>query len=137
VRTPEQNCRRCESVDTSRNSGPYRRRCHSDDRRKAALHGVTCERKPSLLININRQPDSNTVKVANEVHSEIDKIRQTLPKASRSNRFTDQSLIVNQSISSVRDAIPARPHLASIILVVFLRGLGHFDSCRAGDSRSR
>jgi CzcA family heavy metal efflux pump len=82
---------------------------------------VTANGKPSLLININRQPDSNTVLVANEVHAEIDKIRQTLPKGIKIEPFYDQSLIVNQSISSVRDAILLGLILASIILVVFLR----------------
>ncbi|PYX34000.1 MAG: AcrB/AcrD/AcrF family protein, partial [Acidobacteria bacterium] len=85
---------------------------------------VTANGKPSLLININRQPDSNTVKVANEVHAEIDKIRQTLPKGIQVQPFYDQSLIVNQSISSVRDAILLGLILASIILVVFLRDWG-------------
>jgi CzcA family heavy metal efflux pump len=85
---------------------------------------VTANGKPSLLININRQPDSNTVKVANEVHAEIDRIRQTLPKGIQIEPFYDQSLIVNQSISSVRDAILLGLILASIILVVFLRDWG-------------
>jgi len=85
---------------------------------------VTANGKPSLLININRQPDSNTVLVANEVHAEIDKIRQTLPKGIKIEPFYDQSLIVNQSISSVRDAILLGLILASIILVVFLRDWG-------------
>ncbi len=85
---------------------------------------VTANGKPSLLININRQPDSNTVQVANEVHAEIEKIRQTLPKSIQIQPFYDQSLIVNQSISSVRDAILLGLILASIILVVFLRDWG-------------
>jgi CzcA family heavy metal efflux pump len=85
---------------------------------------VTANGKPSLLININRQPDSNTVQVANEVHAEIEKIRQTLPKGIQIQPFYDQSLIVNQSISSVRDAILLGLILASIILVVFLRDWG-------------
>jgi CzcA family heavy metal efflux pump len=85
---------------------------------------VTANGKPSLLININRQPNSNTVQVANEVHAEIDKIRMTLPKGISIQPFYDQSLIVNQSITSVRDAILLGLILASIILVVFLRDWG-------------
>ena len=85
---------------------------------------VTANGKPSLLININRQPDSNTVQVANEVHAEIEKIRKTLPKSIQIQPFYDQSLIVNQSITSVRDAILLGLILASIILVVFLRDWG-------------
>ncbi len=33
---------------------------------------VTANGKPAVLLNINRQPDSNTVDVAKEVHAEID-----------------------------------------------------------------
>jgi CzcA family heavy metal efflux pump len=85
---------------------------------------VTANGKPSLLININRQPDSNTVQVADEVHAEIDRIRATLPRGVTMEPFYDQSEIVHQSISSVRDAILIGLVLASIILVVFLRDWG-------------
>jgi len=85
---------------------------------------VTANGKASLLININRQPDSNTVQVADEVHAEIDRIRATLPRGVTMQPFYDQSEIVHQSISSVRDAILIGLVLASIILVVFLRDWG-------------
>ncbi|MBZ5663708.1 MAG: efflux RND transporter permease subunit [Acidobacteriia bacterium] len=85
---------------------------------------VTANGKPSLLININRQPDSNTVQVADEVHTEIDRIRAALPHGVTMEPFYDQSEIVHQSISSVRDAILIGLVLASIILVVFLRDWG-------------
>jgi CzcA family heavy metal efflux pump len=85
---------------------------------------VTANGTPSLLFNINRQPDSNTVEVADEVHAEIDRIRQSLPKGVEIRPFYDQSLIVTQSIKSVRDAILIGLILASIILVVFLRDWG-------------
>ena len=85
---------------------------------------VTANGKPSLLININRQPDSNTVQVADEVHAEIDRIQKTLPRGIQIQPFYDQSLIVHQSIASVRDAILIGLVLASIILVVFLRDWG-------------
>ena len=85
---------------------------------------VTANGRPSILLNINRQPDSNTVEVADEVHAEIQKIQQSLPKGTQLQPFYDQSLIVNASISSVRDAILIGLILASIILVVFLRDWG-------------
>jgi CzcA family heavy metal efflux pump len=85
---------------------------------------VTANGKPSLLLNINRQPDSNTVQVADEVHTEIERIRATLPRGITIQPFYDQSLIVHQSIASVRDAILIGLVLASIILVLFLRDWG-------------
>jgi CzcA family heavy metal efflux pump len=85
---------------------------------------VTANGKPAVLLNLNRQPDSNTVQVADEVHAEVERIRKTLPPAVEIKPFYDQSLIVNASIKSVRDAILLGLVLASIILVVFLRDWG-------------
>jgi multidrug efflux pump subunit AcrB len=85
---------------------------------------VTANGKPAVLLNINRQPDGNTVQVADEVHSEIERIRKTLPPGVDIQPFYDQSIIVNESIKSVRDAILVGLVLASIILVLFLRDWG-------------
>lgn len=85
---------------------------------------VTANGKPAVLLNINRQPDSNTVQVADGVHAEIESIRKSLPTGVGIQPFYDQSLIVNDSIKSVRDAILIGLILASIILVVFLRDWG-------------
>lgn len=81
---------------------------------------VTANGKPALLLNINRQPDSNTVQVAAEIHDEIERIRKTLPRGVDVQPFYDQSIIVGESINSVRDAILLGLILASIILVAFL-----------------
>ena len=85
---------------------------------------VTANGKPAVLLNVSRQPDSNTVQVANEVHDEIDRIRQSLPPGIKLLPFYDQSEIVVDSIKSVRDAILIGVILASLIMVVFLRDWG-------------
>jgi len=85
---------------------------------------VRANGKPAILLNINRQPDSNTVQVADEVHAEVDQIQKSLPPGIELRPFYDQSIIVNESIKSVRDAILLGLILASIILVVFLRDWG-------------
>jgi len=85
---------------------------------------VTANAKPAVLVSLNRQPESNTVQVANEVHQEIEQIRQSIPRSVELRAFYDQSLIVEASIKSVRDAILIGLILASIILVVFLRDWG-------------
>jgi len=85
---------------------------------------VTANGKPAVLININRQPDSNTVQVADEVHAQVEEIRKSLPPGIEIRPFYDQSIIVGDSIKSVRDAILLGLILASIILVVFLRDWG-------------
>ena len=85
---------------------------------------VRANGKPAVLLNINRQPDGNTVEVANEVHDEIEAIRKDLPGGIELQPFYDQSEIVQASIVSVRDAILIGLILASIIMVVFLRDWG-------------
>ena len=85
---------------------------------------VTANGKPSVLLSINRQPDGNTVAVANEVHAEVDRIRQSLPPGIHLEPFYDQSGLVVDSIHSVRDAILIGVLLASLIMVLFLRDWG-------------
>ncbi len=85
---------------------------------------VTANQKPAVLLNVSRQPDSNTVEVANEVHAEVERIRQTLPPGVKLEPFYDQSQIVTESIKSVRDAILIGLILASLIMVLFLRDWG-------------
>ncbi len=85
---------------------------------------VTANGKPAVLLNVNRQPDSNTLQVANEVHDLIQQISSTLPPDVKLQPFYDQSTIVRDSISSVRDAVLLGIILASIVLVLFLRDWG-------------
>src|SRR5277367_3313858 len=85
---------------------------------------VTANGKPAVLLNVYRQPDSNTVEVANAVHSEIAALAKDLPAGVHVNAFYDQSELVTESIRSVRDAILLGLVLASLIMVLFLRDWG-------------
>ena len=85
---------------------------------------VTANGKPGVLLSINRQPDSNTLSVATEVHDTVESLRKSLPPGVELLPFYDQSEIVSASIKSVRDAILIGLLLASIIMVLFLRDWG-------------
>ncbi len=85
---------------------------------------VTANGKPAVLLNLFRQPDSNTVAVADAVDLELSQIRKTLPAGVVLQTFYDQSSLVRDSISAVRDAILIGLVLAAIILVIFLRDWG-------------
>jgi multidrug efflux pump subunit AcrB len=85
---------------------------------------VTANGKPAVLLSISRQPESNTVEVANLVHQEIEGIRAKLPAGVDLNVFYDQSNIVRESIASVRDAIIIGLLLAGFIIWLFLRDVG-------------
>ncbi len=85
---------------------------------------VTANGKPAVLLSVNRQPNSNTVAVADEVHQEIANLRSTLPPGINLSVFYDQSDIVRQSIASVRDAIIIGLLLAGLVIWLFLRDWG-------------
>jgi multidrug efflux pump subunit AcrB len=85
---------------------------------------VTANGKPAVLVSINRQPSSNTVQVANEVHQEMQDILPSLPSGVDLRVFYDQSNIVSASIGSVRDAIIIGLFLAGLIIWLFLRDWG-------------
>ena len=85
---------------------------------------VRANRKPAVLLNVSRQPDSNTVTVAAAVRRELEGIRKSLPRGVQLHTFYDQSEIVGKSIESVRDAVLIGLVLASLIMVLFLRDWG-------------
>ncbi len=85
---------------------------------------VTANAKPSVLLNIFRQPAGNTVDVAAAVHTEIASLKKDLPPGVDIRPFYDQSELVTESINSVRDAILLGLILASLIMVLFLRDWG-------------
>src|SRR6185437_10524306 len=82
---------------------------------------VMANGKPSVLINIARQPASNTVAVANAIAAEITLLRAKLPPGVKLEPFYDQSELVRESIASVRDAILIGLFLACVVLFLFLR----------------
>ncbi|MDP9146578.1 MAG: efflux RND transporter permease subunit [Acidobacteriota bacterium] len=85
---------------------------------------VTANGKPAVLLSVNRQPTSNTLDVANEVHQQIQELSSSIPPGVHLEPFYDQSTIVHDSIASVRDAVLIGLLLSSIILVLFLRDWG-------------
>ena len=85
---------------------------------------VTANGKPAVLLSVNRQPQSNTLDVAKLVHDRIAELQPTLPPGVHLEAFYDQSTIVQESISSVRDAVLLGIILSAAILVLFLRDWG-------------
>ncbi len=81
---------------------------------------VTANGRPSVLLNIARQPASNTVAVADAVAAELASLKSKIPPGVTLAPFYDQSELVRQSIQSVRDAILIGLVLACIILFLFL-----------------
>jgi len=85
---------------------------------------VTAGGHPAALVNINRQPDANTVAVVDNVKAALNAMRGQIPKDVRVAAYYDQSLLVRDSINSVRDSILVGLLLSVVILYAFLRNWG-------------
>ncbi|HXL81601.1 MAG TPA: efflux RND transporter permease subunit [Pyrinomonadaceae bacterium] len=85
---------------------------------------VTADGHPAVLLNIRRQPNANTVTVTDEVKAELAAMQPQLPKDVKIAPFYDQSLLVRESMKSVRDSILIGLLLSVAILYAFLRNWG-------------
>lgn len=81
---------------------------------------VTANGRKAVLLNINRQPASNTIAVATAVQTKVEELKRVLPAGVSFEPYYDQSELVKESIRSVRDAILIGLFLACGILVLFL-----------------
>lgn len=84
---------------------------------------VTADGAESVLINIVRQPDANTVSVVAAVMEEVKAIRKALPTGTEIGVFYDQSVLVKEAVNSVRDAVLIGAGLAVVVLMMFLGNL--------------
>ena len=82
---------------------------------------VTANGKNAVLLYITRQLSGNTVAVADAVAAQVKELRAKLPRGVKLEPFYDQSQLVRDSISSVRDAICIGLFLACVVLFLFLR----------------
>src|SRR5204863_9468701 len=85
---------------------------------------VTADGHPAALVNINRQPAANTVAVVDEVSNTLASLHGQIPSDVHVAAYYDQSLLVRDSINSVRDAILIGLLLSIVILYAFLRNWG-------------
>src|SRR5438270_4713452 len=85
---------------------------------------ITAGIKPAALVKVNHQPDANTVAVVDEVRATLQSLHGQIPGDVRIAAYYDQSLLVRDSISSVRDSILIGLLLSIVILYAFLRNWG-------------
>jgi CzcA family heavy metal efflux pump len=84
---------------------------------------VTADGAESVLINIVRQPDANTITVNEGVNRELANLKPSLSTSAKFGVFYNQSTLINDAIGSVRDAVLIGAALAVIVLLLFLGDL--------------
>lgn len=91
------------------------------DGQAPAYNIVTANGRDAVLVNIRQQPDGNAVAIADAVNKELDDIRKTLPPDTKLSTYYDESLLVRDSIDSVRDSILLGLGLSMLVLLLFLK----------------
>lgn len=82
---------------------------------------VNADGHDAVLLQIYQQPGSNSVQIAKDVKDKLDSYHAQLPKGIKIANWYDQSRLVIDSATSVRDAILIGVGLAALVLLVFLR----------------
>ncbi len=84
---------------------------------------VSANGKESVLLNIIRQPEANSVLMAQGVKKEMAALKNVLPPNTKLGVFYDQSILVQSAIKSVSDAVLIGALLAVVVLIAFLRNV--------------
>lgn len=89
------------------------------------ITAATADGKPAVLFSILKQPGASTVEVSREVTKALGELSPSLPAHVSVKPFYDESDLLLESISSVRDAIVVGAVLSVVVLFLFL---GHIRS---------
>jgi CzcA family heavy metal efflux pump len=84
---------------------------------------ITAEGRDAVLFQINQQPGSSTVEIANNAETQLKLIKQKLAADIKIAKWYDQSDLIVASALSVRDALLIGLGLAIVTLLVFLRNV--------------
>ncbi|MDB5466128.1 MAG: hypothetical protein JWQ46_890, partial [Phenylobacterium sp.] len=82
---------------------------------------VTADGRDAVLVLVYQQPGGNTVQIAKSVQGVFQKARAQGPADMQAKAWYDQSDLILESASSLRNAIIIGVILAALVLLVFLR----------------
>ncbi|MEN6632910.1 MAG: efflux RND transporter permease subunit, partial [Candidatus Polarisedimenticolia bacterium] len=84
---------------------------------------VTADGRDAVVFNVFQQPGGNTVAIARGVQGKLEELRRRLPADVKLAAWYDQSRLIIDSSTSVRDAVLVGIVLAGLVLLLFLRNL--------------
>ncbi|HLK24501.1 MAG TPA: efflux RND transporter permease subunit [Caulobacteraceae bacterium] len=82
---------------------------------------VTADGRDAVLVNVYQQPGGNTVEIAKEVRAAFERMKGQGPADMAVRAWYDQSDLIVDSASALRNAIIIGAVLAALVLLVFLR----------------
>lgn len=84
---------------------------------------VTANGRDAVSVQVYQQPGGNTVQIVHDIKARLAAYRGKLPATLSISNWYDQSQLIVESASSVRDAIIVGVMLAAVVLLVFLRSV--------------
>lgn len=84
---------------------------------------VTADGHDAVLFSVFQQPGSNSVQIAADIKAKLAEFEKTMPKGVRIASWYDQSQLVRESATSVRDAVLIGVALSALVLLFFLRNV--------------
>src|SRR5471030_2619546 len=84
---------------------------------------VTADGRDAVLFSVYQQPGSNSVQIAADVKAKLAEYQHNLPAGVHIASWYDQSELVTESASSVRDAVLIGIGLSALVLLLFLRNV--------------
>ncbi len=92
-----------------------------EDAAAPAWTRVTADGRRAVLLDVYQQPDGNTTRIARDVRARLDAFRSRAGADLAIHEWYDQSVLIDASAGSVRDAIVIGVLLAVAVLLLFLR----------------
>jgi len=79
--------------------------------------------KRAIVLAVQRQPGTNTVQVADDVHALVDRLRPQLPGSVNLETLNDRSVSIRHSVTDVQMTLLIALVLVVFVIFVFLRNL--------------
>jgi len=91
----------------------------AENERLAAWHNTT----PAIIVNIQRQPGANIIRVADEIKELLPQLRATMPGNVEVEVLTDRTVTTRATVADVQFELMMAVTLVIIIMFLFLRNL--------------
>ncbi|HXR94585.1 MAG TPA: efflux RND transporter permease subunit, partial [Rhizomicrobium sp.] len=79
--------------------------------------------KRAIVLNVQRQPGSNTIQIVDEINQVIPRFIQTMPKSAHLTVFYDRSQTIRASVADVQTTLLIAAVLVVAVIFLFLRTL--------------
>ena len=84
---------------------------------------ITADGKNAVIFSVYQQPGSNSVQIVSDIRKKLAAAQAQLPPGVTVSNWYDQSQLVLESASSVRDAVLIGILLSALVLLFFLRNI--------------